>query len=92
MERYTEPSAQGIYHLAPAQVQLQDGRITGPAVERLAAFENLYENLLRQQEEISQKLEVLRGQGKTNSYQFRELMGKKLMNSHTLSLIALYVE
>ena len=23
MERYTEPSAQGIYHLAPVQVQLQ---------------------------------------------------------------------
>jgi hypothetical protein len=68
-------------------LQREETGFTGEAAERLAAFEDVYEHLLQSQETLSAKLEELRSEGKTRSHQFKEAMGKKLMNTMILSLL-----
>ena len=42
--------------------------------------------VLEEQGRLGPKLEQMRIDGKTHSYQFKEMMGKKLMNAHLLAL------
>lgn len=55
----------------------------GPALEtdaaRLAAYEGLTRQLQQEYQALACQLEELRGQGKTRSARFRELLGKKLV-------------
>lgn len=60
------------------------------AINKLAIFENIYEELNTEQTEISKKLEVLRNEGKMKSLKFRELMTKKLTNSAVLTIFKNY--
>jgi hypothetical protein len=59
---------------------------SGDAINRLARYENIIDDLLASQIEIAKGLEKLRNEGKTHSVKFRELMVKKLTNSHILVL------
>lgn len=78
-------------HLVPADLiaSSADG-VGGPAIERLAAFEDLYEEIMKRQQAYTEQMEQLRAQGKQNSHQFKEIMGKKLMNAHIISLFMAY--
>ena len=75
--RLTEKTAHGGYSVPLGREQ--------EAIQRLAVFENIHQQLADQQGEISAQLEQLRLEGKKNSVKFRELMGKKLANSIVLS-------
>jgi hypothetical protein len=86
MERMTKRDPQGEWSIS--REYLAEGG-TGPAAERLAALEDLWQDLEQQQEEIAVKLEALRGQGKTKTHQFNELLGKKLTNSYFLTQLQL---
>lgn len=68
---------------------VEDGNITR-AINKLAIFENIYEELEAEQIEISKKLEVLRNEGKMKSLKFRELMTKKLTNTTVLTIFRNY--
>jgi len=63
---------------------------TGAAITKLAKFENIYEDLLASQNEISKDLEKLRNEGKTKTVTFRELMVKKLNNVTIINLFQTY--
>jgi hypothetical protein len=67
-----------------------DNGFSGEAIGKLAVFENIYENLEVEQNKLSEDLEKLRIEGKTNSYKFKELMAKKLSNNFTISLFKAY--
>lgn len=58
----------------------------GPAIDRLARFENAYEFLLARQDKIAADLEQLRSQGRTQSVSFKQLLAEKLMNQSILVL------
>lgn len=75
MERYTRETAQG---------WTLDGADQEAAIARLARFENAYFAIVEQQKELSDRLEALKGQGRQKSAQFRELLGKKLVNQQIL--------
>lgn len=90
MARLTEKIENGQYQLTLSSVCSSDTELAGCAVEKLAKYENLHEDLLRTQQEIAAELETLRQAGKKTSVRFRELMGKKLMNAHMLDLFQLY--
>ena len=60
------------------------------AVERLAKFENFYMDLQAKQEELTKKLEILKGNGEKNSVKFRQLLGQKMTNSGILILLKTY--
>lgn len=58
--------------------------------ERLRTYDRILCDVKNQQEEISAKLAVLRGEDKTKTLKFRELMGKKLTNAAVLSIFKAY--
>ena len=75
MKRYTQKTPEG-WAVAPEEREA--------ALERLAAFENAYQALLEQQEELTARMEPLKAAGRQKSAQFRELLGKKLVNQQIL--------
>ena len=90
MERLTKAAGDNRYIVESGKIKQDPKGYSGEAVERLAVFENMYEDLVRSQGEISEELERLRCGGKKNSYKFRELMGKKLTNSNILLILKSY--
>ena len=89
MKRLTAKTPEG-WVIPREELVPLDGGMGGPAARRLAAFEEMAQRLLDQQEELSSRLEGLRREGKTKTVQFRELMGKKLMNTQMLSFLQAY--
>jgi hypothetical protein len=69
-----------------AMVSCTDGGCSGEAIDRLARFENLVEEIAASQVQISRELADLRNQGRSSSVKFRELMVQKLTNNHMLVL------
>ena len=70
MERYTRQGQNGW--------QVPEG-LEQAALERLARFEDAYEDLRARQERLEGQMEPLRAAGKQKSARFRELLGEKLM-------------
>ena len=89
MKRLTAKTPEG-WVIPREELVPLDGGMGGPAARRLAAFEEMAQRLLNQQGELSARLEGLRREGKTKTDQFRELMGKKLMNTQMLSFLQAY--
>lgn len=81
MERYTTRK-DGAMMVRPEDMEA--------ALLRLAAFEDMAENLDREQEEIARKLEDLRGRGKEKTVQFKELLAQKLVNNNMKLLLERY--
>lgn len=76
MERLTQRTGTGYAYSGDA----------GKLMERLGNFEDLWEYVTTDQKTLPGRLETLRAANKTKSYQFRELMGRKLNNTYVLAL------
>lgn len=87
MARLTKASSNKSYIVDDDKIIRNANGYSGEVVNKLAAFENIYEDLISNQDEISKEMEKLRSEDKTKSVKFRELMTKKLMNSHVISII-----
>lgn len=61
----------------PNGYQLKEGQQLSAALEKLGKLEDLYDSLLSEQENIEQKMAVLRAQGKQKTVAFRQLMADK---------------
>ena len=90
MERLTEKTAEGYVVNTAALQEMGGGAIGGEAIERLACFENFAEALAAGQETMAAELETLRAEGKKTTVKFKELLGKKLMDSNALALLQVY--
>ena len=66
------------YALDAAWVTEQNGALQGEAVAKLAAFENMHEQMLTSVEAIPAELAALKAQGKEKTVRFRELTAQKL--------------
>ena len=60
------------------------------AAERLGRFEDLCDDLQREQEEIAERLEHLRQEGRTRSYSYKELAAQKAIGQMLLSRLRSY--
>lgn len=56
------------------------------AIDRLARFEDAYDEVVADQERVTAELERLRREGRTKTVRFRELLGRKLTNTYLLVL------
>lgn len=63
---------------------------SGEVVSKLARFENLYEDLIEQQREITKEMEGLRLEGKTHTVKFKQLLANKLTNNNIIILFETY--
>lgn len=63
---------------------------TGGAIEKLAKYENLHEELIKKQNEIIKEMEKLKSQGKNKSVKFKQLLTEKISNNNILSIFEVY--
>ncbi len=91
MERMTRKKGEdGIYMVDESVVEHTADGYAGEAINRLAKFENMYEDLVASRKQIPGELEKLRSQGKEKSVTFKELMVKKMMNANIIDLFKMY--
>ncbi len=89
MERMTRRTGpDGRATVDGSHVVRDGGNAGGDAVERLARFEDAVDELLAEQADATRQLERLRGEGRSKSVRFRELMGRKLTDQYLLVLLA----
>ena len=60
---------------------------TQEALRRLAAFEDVYAELMESMAAIPPELENLKAGGKEKTVRYRELFGQKMMNHHIIALL-----
>lgn len=91
MVRFTQPLEEGKNYFIPKDwiVCISAGYI-GEPINRLAAYENLQQDLLNDLEKISQEMAELKEEGKVKSVRFRELMSQKMINTRIISLFNSY--
>lgn len=63
---------------------------SGDAISKLAKFENIYDDLISKQSEISKELEKIRLEDKTHSVKFRQLLANKITNNNIIILFHTY--
>ena len=63
---------------------------SGEAVNRLARFEDIVDDLQQKQEFIAKEMDQLRAEGKTNTIRFKQNLANKLLNSQILALFESY--
>lgn len=90
MNRLTKAQNNNFYLVDDTEIQHDTNGYYGDAVTKLAKFENIYEDLMAKQKEISGELEKLRLEGKTKSVKFKQLLANKLNNSQILALFESY--
>lgn len=90
MNRMTREFEKGRFCVDEGMVQHVDNGYIGPAIDKLASFENMQYDLLAKQIEISEELEKLRGEGKTRSVKFKQLLATKMVNSNILIMLKTY--
>jgi hypothetical protein len=90
MTRLTRVLDNGIYVVDDAKVRHDADGYSGEAITRLAGLENMYEELVSKQEEISKELERLRSEDKMHSVKFKQLLANKLLNNNILILLKTY--
>jgi hypothetical protein len=87
MERLTRQSRkEGPYLTDRIAGEHPDGGYHGEAVEKLARFENLYEDLLEKKKVLRQDLEDLVKNDRLRTYEYTERYAEKLMNDALLEL------
>ena len=59
-------------------------------MNRLENFEKALKDILHEYDELGNKLEVLRNEGKTKTTKFRELLGKKLVYNMIITIFKRY--
>lgn len=90
MERITKAVDHELYVVDNTKIQHGEYGYTGEAVSKLAKFEDMYDNLLVRQGDITVELAKLRMEGKSNSVKFKQLLANKLMNNDIISLFETY--
>jgi len=78
------------YVLSKEMLELSEIVYKGEAVDKLAKFEDFYENLINDQTKLNEELDVLRNEGQNHSAHFRELFGQKMMINHILIRLKTY--
>lgn len=86
MKRYTHKK-DDTHVIMIDDVKIENGFISGEAIDRLAKFESFYDEIEKAQNDISLQLEELRSEGREKTVQFRELFTKKLVNNNVLAFL-----
>lgn len=80
----------GFYVVDDDKVNHDVNGYSGDAINKLAKFENIYDDLIANQREISKELEKLRLEGKMNSVKFKQLLANKMTNNNIIILCKTY--
>lgn len=91
MLRFTELQKDGTYRIMTnTDLNQENNEYYNDAINKLAKFENLYDDLLKKQTKISIEMEKLRMEGKTQTATFKHLLVNKLTNNNIIGLFESY--
>lgn len=90
MDRLTRAIENGVYAVDDGKIQLSNDGYSGEAINKLAKFENIYDDLVSKQSVISMEMERLRAEGKTHTVKFKQLLANKLTNSNIITIFEMY--
>lgn len=86
MNRLTKRLGSDNFYVPDDKVKHDENGYFGEAVSKLARFENIYDDLIAKQSEISKELEKLRSEDKTKTVKFKQLLANKMTNNNILIL------
>jgi hypothetical protein len=89
MTRLTQ-AKDNYYFVEETKVHRVEAGYSGEAVNKLAKFENMYDDLIVKQNKISREMEKLRQEGKERTVKFKQLLANKLTNNNILILFETY--
>lgn len=92
MKRYTIWQEETQQYVSTAVEEKAVGLYSGAAIERLAKVENLYEQLQQEQQQVLEKLEQLRQQGKNKTTTFQQMLARKLQLADLLRYFDIYAD
>ena len=88
MKRLTTKCPDGSFAVEAAAVRANDdGTAGGAAIDRLGAFEDVYEALSARCNELEARIDALKAQGRARSASAQQLLAQKLAIQSTLSLL-----
>jgi hypothetical protein len=90
MERLTKRVDSGDYMIASENISCNAAGCSGRAADKLGRFEDFYDAVKADMENIPKELDQMRVSGKEKSYRYKELMGKKLTAGTILNLLKDY--
>jgi len=90
MSRLTRAVDNNNYVVDDSKVQHDENGFSGDAINKLAKLENIYDDLISKQSEISKELEKLRQEDKMHSVKFKQLLANKMTNNNILILFKTY--
>ncbi len=82
MDRFTKRTKEGRFVVDSSRMEA--------AIQRLAQFEDAYQELTDSQTQIHPKLKKLRADGKEKTVRYREMMAQKLVNLNMLLFLEKY--
>lgn len=74
------------YFIDNSVIQHTEKGYSGDAIDKLAKFENIYEDLLKKQEIIIIEIDKLHSEGKNGTVKFKQLLANKLTNKNILAI------
>lgn len=90
MERMTIAKKDGRYSVSTDEIECGEETCTGPAIDRLAAYEDMHEAVELQYQQAAEKLEKFKAQGNLKSTTAQTLIAQKLTFANMLGLIDLH--
>ena len=90
MKRLTHREEQSAYRVETTTLFINENKYFGEAIDKLAKFENFYEDLESQLTVITAEMDKLREEDKSHSPRFKELFVKKMINNNILTMLKYY--
>ena len=90
MERVTKFSEDKNFIVAKNLISPKGDCYTGEAIEKLAKYENLHEELRKKQIKIIKEMEELKSQDKNKTVKFKQLLAEKISINNILSIFEVY--
>jgi hypothetical protein len=90
MKRLTSLDNEKTYIVSTDSIRTKLNGYAGEAIDKLAKFEDFFDDLQTNQSKISDEMEMLRQQDKSHSPRFKELFARKMINNSILILLKQY--
>jgi len=79
-----------IYVVDSSLIESHPQGVTGAAIQTLAIYENTYEALMKKYEAVTLEMQNLKGQNKTKTVRFKQLLIEKVTTKNILMMFDIY--
>lgn len=85
MDRYTKFQNEQYYLIDEGNVKYDAGGFSGAAIKRLGLFEDVYDEAVRNRDQLQAQMDALKNEGKEKTFQFKQLLALKMTNINIIN-------